>query len=192
MRMLNGTLICMAGAIAVLIIMVSNAPKPSTGPAPRATPSKPKPPGSARTGKAGSLWRYIPQTDGMGRKWYAATLQSSNTVSFAFPYQGIQHGTLVITRRDSDYQAVTVRIEHGQFSCHDCLISVRFDNEPIQEIQADVLAEYPDALFIHDDGFLDRVRTAKVVHIEAPFYREGARTLIFPCDGLKWRSPEFQ
>ncbi len=78
-------------------------------------------------------WSYSQNDDPMSKgKTYHASLMSSNTVQFGFPYSGAQHGTLTL-RIDPKYgKDVIFSIEKGQILCHsyqDCTVRVRFDEE---------------------------------------------------------------
>jgi hypothetical protein len=60
-------------------------------------------------------WAYRTTEDSMGRKQSFASVESTNTLSFGFPYQNAQHGTLTIRKSAQWGTNVLVRIEHGQF-----------------------------------------------------------------------------
>jgi hypothetical protein len=62
----------------------------------------------------GSQWSYSGGEDKMGRKRSFARVTSTNTLSFDFPYQGSQNGTLTIRKSQS---GTNVRIP-GQAEQH--------------------------------------------------------------------------
>jgi hypothetical protein len=141
------------------------------------------------TAAPGSQWEYWTHQDSMGRKRSNASVDSTNTLSFGFPYQGWQHGTLAL--RKSPGLDALIRIERGQFICGypGCSVNVRFDDGPIQRF----LASEPDdhsttTLFLlgNERRFAAQLLKAKAVHIEATFYQEGSQILDFNVEGLKW------
>ena len=75
-------------------------------------------------------------------------------------------------------------MDKGQFLCSSyegCYVHVKFDNQPIVQYSA---AEASDGssnvIFIHNyAGFLQQLRHAKKVMVEAEFYREGWQQLEF-------------
>jgi len=135
-------------------------------------------------------WDYEQNTDQMGREKFTATVLSGNTVNFGFPYQGAQHGMLAVRTNKTTLTDVIIGIERGQFICHvqGCAVNVRFDQGPIQRFSAVGPSDYSTTLlFIQDvGGFVQQMRKAKVVHIEAEFYQNGSKAFEFPVAGFKW------
>jgi hypothetical protein len=63
-------------------------------------------------------WSYATSVDPMtGRDSASASIDSENTVSFDFPYQGAQRATLTIRNHPSHGRDVFLSIERGQFPC---------------------------------------------------------------------------
>jgi hypothetical protein len=126
----------------------------------------------------------------MGRKRSFASVTSTNTLSFDFPYQGIQHGTLVIRKAAESGTNVIVRIERGQFLCplDDCTVNVRFDAGRIQQFSASGPTDHSTTtLFLENEArFVSQLRRAKVFRVEATFYQHGSQTLEFNVEGFKW------
>jgi hypothetical protein len=136
-------------------------------------------------------WTYDQTTDEMGRERYFATVRSTNTVNFEFPYGGEQHATLMLRSNRTDFKDVIFRIERGQFvgcEIEQCTLNVRFDQGPIRQFYALGTADHDSRIvFIQDvEDFMAAMRKAKVVHIEATFYQEGRRIFEFPVAGFKW------
>ncbi len=81
----------------------------------------------------GSHWNYVAREDKMtGGTTYTASVSSSNTVNFGFPYGGEQNAHLTL-RSDPKYgEDIIFSIEKGQILCRsyeDCSVLIRFDNE---------------------------------------------------------------
>lgn len=146
--------------------------------------------GSQET-KPGSQWRYSDDEDSMGRKRSFASVTSTNTLSFDFPYQGSQHGTLTVRKSAHWGTNVVLHVEKGQFLCgiDECILDVRFDSGPIRQVSAGGPADHSTTvLFLHNESTLiSQMRKAKIVRIEATFYQEGSKTLEFNVEGLKWK-----
>jgi len=110
----------------------------------------------------GSQWSYSSDDDAMGRKRSFAFVTSTNTLSFDFPYQGSQHGTLTIRKSAQSGTDVVVRIERGQFLCgiDSCTVNVRFDTGPIQRFLASEPSDHrTTALFLNNEGrFISQLR----------------------------------
>jgi hypothetical protein len=139
----------------------------------------------------GPQWSYTTDVDTMGRRQSFANITSTNTLFFDFPYQGSQHGTLVVRKSTHWGTNVMVRIEHGQFLCgiENCAVNVRFDSGPIQQFSASEPGDHSTtALFLNNEArFISQLRKAKVVRVEATFFREGSQALEFKVEGFKWQ-----
>ena len=159
----------------------SSSPSASSAPETPTPPAKPEP---------GSQWDYSTNEDTMGRKQSFAIVESTNTLTFGFPYEGRQWGMLTIRRSARWGTNVLVRIERGQFLCgiEDCTVNVRFDSGPIQSFSAVEPADHSTTeLFLHNEArFISQLRRAKVVRVETTFYQEGSQTLEFNVEGFKW------
>jgi hypothetical protein len=161
-------------------------PTPTATPVPtspaKVTPVIPPPPSSP--------WSFSENEDSMGRKRSFATVLSNNTLAFAFPYTGAQHGTLTVRKSAVQGTNVIVRIEKGQFLCtsyEGCTVNVRFDEGPISHFSASPPSDNSTtSLFIGSEGtFISKLKKATVVRIEATFYQEGNQTLEFDVEGFK-------
>jgi hypothetical protein len=149
---------------------------------------------------APTKWAYSEYQDEMGRgTTKLAQIVSSNTVRFAFPYQGETHAALQL-RKSPKYgrapgaglQDVMVRVERGQFvsSYTKSFVTVRFDDGELWKF---AIGEPEDGatglLFMRPvdaESFIDELRKAKRLKIEADFYQEGARVFEFDVGGLDW------
>jgi hypothetical protein len=137
-------------------------------------------------------WTYRSSEDPMtSRPARSAIIESENTVSFGFPYEGAQRGRLVLRDHPTYGRDVILSIERGQFLCQsyqDCSIRVRFDEQPAQRWAAVGPADNSTtSIFLRDEArFLERLRRAKIVRIQAPVYQEGEPVFEFNVGGFSY------
>lgn len=135
-------------------------------------------------------WMYDAPIDSIsGQRSQVATVDSTNTLEFGFPYQGPQHGTLLVATYPRQGHQIRLIIERGQFICHrfdNCTVDVRFDSDDA----ITMLASEPDdgdttTIFIDDEEqFVRHLMKAKDVQIEATYYKEGNQVLKFHTMGF--------
>lgn len=135
-------------------------------------------------------WVYSKNDDPMSKgKTYLATLESSNTVQFGFPYSGEQHGTLTL-RTDPKYgKDVIFSVERGQILCTSydgCIIKVRFDDGDALSFSAAESSDHStEIIFIRNYGrFVEKMMKSKRVRISMNFYQEGAPVFDFDVSGF--------
>ncbi|HEV7165902.1 MAG TPA: hypothetical protein VGO35_10975 [Gammaproteobacteria bacterium] len=132
-----------------------------------------------------SNWMYntIPGNS-FNKSRYTATVDSSNTLNFAFPYNGPQHPTLVL-RSDG---AVLV-LFNGQIDCgiENCQIQTKFDDGPVGE----VTVSKPDDgstgvfyFFADAPGFVKHLIASKKLALNINFYQEGRQEVDYNLSGL--------
>jgi hypothetical protein len=137
-------------------------------------------------------WVYSEFQDDMGRgTTRMAKLVSSNTVHFGFPYKGETHATLKLRRSPKSGQAIMLTVERGQFlsTYTKDFVTVRFDDGELQKFAiGEPEDSTSDLRFIHDDNgtFINQLRGAKSLKIEATFYQEGTEAFEFDVHGLDW------
>lgn len=138
----------------------------------------------------GSQWVYTQMDDAMGKgKIFTASVRSTNTVSFEFPYAGPQYGTLTIRTHARHGKDVILRIERGQFLCNSydgCRVLVRFDDGEAQYYEAGGPSDNStEILFIHNySGFVSRMLKANRVRISAEIHQEGSPLFEFDVRGF--------
>lgn len=139
---------------------------------------------------AAAPWSYSQNDDPMSKgKTYYASIESSNTVRFDFPYSGTQHGTLTL-RTDPKYgKDVIFSIERGQILCPSydgCTIQVRFDDENATSYSASAAADNStETVFIRNySQFVEKMMKAKRVRISMNIYQEGAPVFDFDISGF--------
>jgi hypothetical protein len=141
------------------------------------------------TPPVGSQWMYNSYQDDMSSKSIlTATVASTNTFEFDFPYQGAQHATLRLRKHPRWGNDVILSIEKGQILCHtyECPVRVRFDEAPPQTFNGnepdDNSSEY---VFIPGyAGFIKKLKHAKRVRIEVNIFQEGNLVADFNVEGF--------
>lgn len=137
-------------------------------------------------------WSYRVDDDPMtSRKARYASIQSENTLNFDFPYQGEQHGRLILRDHPSHGRDVMILIDKGQILCpsyDDCTIRVRFDEGNPQRWSAAGSADNSTTVIFlrNEGGFIQKLRGAKVVRIQIPVYQEGEPMLEFHVGGFDY------
>ncbi|MBI6882594.1 hypothetical protein [Pseudomonas putida] len=141
----------------------------------------------------GLAWRYLESKDEMTQKTVTkALVDSSSTLSFGFPYSGIQRATLQLRKHPRWGSDVIIQIEKGQFLCNDydgCSVTVRFGSGKPQRFSA-VGPDDNDTTYIflqNYSSFVSQMRKVDEVVIEAKFYQEGNRAMKFATDDLNWK-----
>ncbi len=112
-----------------------------------------------------NAWVYRAFRDKLGKgKIRVARLFSLNDVNFGFPYSGSQPMRL----------------------------AVRFDDGPVQKFTLHAADDGSgNAAFVSGyDQFVNKLRKAKTLKIEAPFYQEGTHIFEFDVHGLDWRKTD--
>ena len=138
----------------------------------------------------GSQWSYSQEEDAMAKgKTYHASVKSTNTVNFAFPYSGDQHGTLTLRTHPRYGKDVIFSIEKGQIQCPSysgCKVLVRFDDaQAVNYSAAGPEDNSSETVFIRDySGFVAKMMKAKKVRISASIYQEGSPVFEFDVSGF--------
>lgn len=147
-----------------------------------ATPPPPPP--------VGAQWSYDHDTDPMGKgTTYSAQVISSNTVSFKSPYDGPQHGAMMLRTHPRFGKDVILVIERGQFLCRsyeDCNVLVRFDDKNAVTYSAVGPSDgSSNHIFLRNySRFVGSMLKAKRVRIAAEIYQEGSPVFEFDVTGF--------
>lgn len=138
-------------------------------------------------------WQYNSFIDEMSSKSILmASIASINTVNFDFPYQGEQRAILRLRRHPRFGNDVMLIIERGQFNTKydGTPVLVRFDNDEAIKFTALEPDDHSRTiLFIQGfKRFMEKMKKASTIRIEAPFYNEGNRVFEFDVSNLndKW------
>lgn len=135
-------------------------------------------------------WQFKSTSDPMGRGTrHEATVTSSNSVNFPFPYAGTQRALLVLRSGPGhDDLDVVLFLQRAQFLCQldDCRAAVRFDDADAVDVRAVGSSSHAmNVIFLRDEAnFIEQARAAKRVKIEAEFYQFGRFVFDFPVSGL--------
>jgi hypothetical protein len=186
---------CSSGSSTHTAAPASNAAAPA-GQA--ATPAAPLPELHPAPETVGQNWEYDQFKDAMSPGLVSsAKAESTNTVSFGFPYQGAQHALLFLRSHPRHGQDVILKIEKGQFLCSSydgCTVLVRFDDKPPVKWHASGPEDHDTVtLFLGNyNGFVSSMSKAKTVRISAPMYQEGSPVFEFAVGGFdknRYRPP---
>lgn len=164
----------------------------------RSSPTASERPGAQRptnsTSTKSDPWDYSEPTDEMGRgRIFIAMVQSTNTISLGFPYEGEQHATLSIREHPQHGNDVYIKIEKGQLldSDYNSKVMVRFDSDKLMAFPsvrpADLSSE---TLFLRGSAFpvfIGRLKTAKTLRVEVPVYQAGNQVFVFDVEGFSWK-----
>lgn len=167
------------GCVVFLGKLIESGEASSSNRVPAATPTTAKPEAIRQQ------WEYSHEEDAMSKGYrHYASAHSTNTVSFAFPYQGEQHGTLTLRTDPKDQKYVIFSIEKGQLLCPSyevCTVHIRFDDEDAIGFGGRGPADNStETVFIHDyEKFVGKMVKAKRVRISTNIYREGSPVFEF-------------
>jgi len=137
-----------------------------------------------------SQWLYSHSDDAMAKNAvHQAYVSSSNTVNLSFPYEGNQHGTLLLRTHPRYGKDVIFSIEKGQILCHsyeDCIVLVRFDdNKAVNFSAASAADNSTETIFIRNyKRFVEKMLKSKKVRIEVNIYQQGAPIFEFDVSGF--------
>ena len=133
----------------------------------------------------GLQWQYTQAEDKMiGGTSYHATVLSTNTVNFGFPYNGLQNATLHLRSSPKSGKNLLFSLEKGQILCNSydgCSILVRFDNEKATTYSATAAADNSTEIIFIDNysKFVEKMMKAKRVLISTNIYQQGAPVFEF-------------
>jgi hypothetical protein len=139
----------------------------------------------------GKQWKYSVNEDSMtGKLINYASVDSTNTVEFSFPYNKPQIGTLALRSHPRHGKDVMFSIERGQILCNsfrDCTVLVRFNNGAPETFSAVSPSDNSsNTIFIRGyDRFMSKLKKATIIRISVNVYQEGAPVFEFDASGFK-------
>ena len=173
-------------------VACANLPEDSRHASNQSTATTSSGPAGSSTNTATS-WDYSQFEDEMGRgKVYTAAIESTNTINLDFPYNGEQHGLLMLREHPKHGKDVVLKIQRGQLldSEYNDPVVVRFDTDkPLTFSSVGASDHSTETLFLRGNAFSvfsNRLKTAKTVRIQAPIYQGGNQVFIFEVDGFNW------
>lgn len=136
-----------------------------------------------------SQWRYYNSQDAMSSKpIFNASVTSTNSFEFGFPYQGSQHATLSIRKHPRWGNDVFLTIEKGQILCstYECPVRIRFDDSPPQTFSGNEPSDNSsETVFIPGyANFTKKLKKAKRVRIEVNVFQQGTLVTEFEVEGF--------
>lgn len=140
--------------------------------------------------KPGEQWVYEQSSDPMASgKTYSATVRSTNTVEFGYPYSGAQRASLTLRTHPRYGKDVIFRIERGQLLCRSydgCNVLVRFDDGESHAFEAGAASDNStEVLFIRDyQRFVRGLLASERVRISPEVYQEGSPIFEFDLRGF--------
>lgn len=136
-------------------------------------------------------WHYETRKDEMrGETSSFASILSSNSLDFAFPYKGGSTAKLTL-RQTGDDLAIMLVIDRGQFTCFSAeadRVVMKFDSGPVLHYSCDRAADgSSNVVFLGPvHMILRQLKGAQQLTVEAQFFHEGQRQIKFHTAGLKW------
>lgn len=137
------------------------------------------------------LWDYSESTDEMdGKTDYFAQIASDNTVDFEFPYNGGSTGFLTIRNKDGKND-VYFQVNKGQFLTsysNTDYLRIKFDDADLEKYSFSGAADGSSDVVFPDNSakLISKLKKAKSIKIEAPFYEAGRQIFNFNTEGLVW------
>jgi hypothetical protein len=130
-----------------------------------------------------SDWNYSDTYDQVrGGTIYHASMDSENSANFNFPYGGGSTLSMTVRKHPSYGDDVIFAISKGQFVCHvdKCTGTINFGSGPEDLALSEPTDNSADTLFAADGNYvIERLKKAKRVVVELPFYQEGNRQFVF-------------
>jgi len=139
-----------------------------------------------------SNWIYQKDHDAMRNEdRYSARTCSTGLLNFHFPYDGGVRAFIYLFKKGKSLD-VCLEVEKGQFICHgweNCPISAKFDNGPVQTFNTVRAGDgSSNMIFIQPETkFIQMLRKSEKLTIEASFFQEGNRQMMFEVSGLNWK-----
>ncbi|MDH6185504.1 hypothetical protein [Polaromonas sp. CG_23.6] len=146
---------------------------------------------------ASAGWVYDDSTDKMtGKKTSTASIESNNSLSLAFPYQGKNFGNILVRQHPSYGLNVIFYVDKGQILCRSyagCSVTVRFDDKPPMKFEANGSEDNdPKVIFLKGASrFIEAAKKAKTILVQVTMYQSGAPVLEFhSASPLDWAAPK--
>lgn len=119
---------------------------------------------------------------------YFANCDASNVLNFGFPYEGGSTLTILVRKMDGKNEVI-LQVSKGQFSsAYDSSVKMKFDNGKVLSYDFTEAADgSSDYIFLHPaSSIIKKIKNAKSIKIEAPFFEQGRQVAEFNVSGLNW------
>ncbi len=136
-------------------------------------------------------WKYTNSTDEMtGRTEHFAVTNSINKINFQFPYDGGTTFQLLV--RNMGYgigygNDVLLIASKGQF-LYESYVTFKFDySKPFSRGYGGMTDGSTNVIAVSSSGkIIRKLKDARLLKIEAPFYQDGRKIIIFDVSNFKW------
>lgn len=141
--------------------------------------------------KARGDWLLSTFTDNAtGKPYKTASVTSTNSVNFGFPYSGEQRARFTTRSHPRYGHDAFLNIEKGQLLCgsySNTTVLIRFDNGPANAYECNGAADNSsDVVFIKGMAQIEaRMQNAKTMYVTVNVYQEGQPTFVFNVTGYK-------
>lgn len=141
--------------------------------------------------KARGDWNLSTSTDdATGKPFKTASITSTNTVNFSFPYSGEQRARFTTRSHPRYGHDAFLTIEQGQLLCSsysNTSVLIRFDDGPATAYKCNGAADNSsDVVFIEGISQIEaQMQTAKTMYVTVNVYQEGQPTFAFNVTGYK-------
>ena len=133
-------------------------------------------------------WEYTESKNEMTGKVAKVAFKSSvNTVNFYSPYQGVQHGTIMVI---AEPNIVIFYVEKGQVVCRGgraygtCRVQVKFDDGEAIYVDAKELGDTSTTIAFTETSFIKKLKESNKLMIEVEVYHNGNPVFTFDVGGL--------
>ncbi len=136
-------------------------------------------------------WEYGTEKDKMsGQEMFFNSIISTNELEFEFPYNGGSSFRLTVRNMGKENE-ILLTVSKGQFMpsiMNSDNVRIKFDEEAPMDISYNSADDASsDVIFLTSvSKIISKLKTAKKLMIEAPFYDAGRQIILFNVEGFTW------
>lgn len=177
--------------ITIFTIACSNAPKNNTVvlPSVDTTALNDFEAESLMNDRGPNKWEYKTSVNAMGDESKVASIDANDLVNFDFPYNGGSQGTILIRKKNNDLD-IMFMISKGQIDTdyQGTYTRVKFDGDkPKRYLMSESSDNSSDVIFFNNEkALLEKIKKAKKMVVEVPFYQNGNVQFVFNVEKLEW------
>jgi hypothetical protein len=136
-------------------------------------------------------WSYDTTSDKMrGTTSHFASIYAKDLLVLPAPYDDGSLSKLMVRHKPGSGLAVMFSVSSGQISLpyNDEYIAVKFDDGPVQKWSvSEAAAGSSNLIFLNSEKkFVAKLKEAKKLMLEVPFYDAGKKVIEFDVAGLEW------